>query len=174
MGTFVTPRPCDLSEAWPSSDTELAKVSSPRPHHGYFKPLESSHNVTISIHIDIICQYQNVSCDYCLEVCRNDIIITHSGASPVIFSRLCHPWSRLWAIIENMISLRELFKNYSADFSVKGGGCTPLSAKGFGQDDFPLRGGGEYPPIPLRKKSAKTAVFGQKTPINKYELVNFT
>ena len=28
-----------------------------------------------------------------------------------------------------------------------------------------VKGGGVYPPIPLRKKSAKTAIFGQKTPI---------
>ena len=36
----------------------------------------------------------------------------------------------------------------------------------FGQNDFPLRGRGGDPPIPLRKNSAKrTAIFGQKTQI---------
>ena len=39
-------------------------------------------------------------------------------------------------------------KLLSGFFPLRGGGI-PLRV--FGQDDFPLRGGGGYPPIPLRK-----------------------
>ena len=35
----------------------------------------------------------------------------------------------------------------------------------FGQNDFLLRGGGGYPPIIRRKKSAETAMLGQKKPV---------
>ena len=41
--------------------------------------------------------------------------------------------------------LREAVKNYLADFSTKGGGYPPFPLSVFGQDDFPLRGGGGNP-----------------------------
>ena len=44
-------------------------------------------------------------------------------------------------------------------------GVPPLSAKGFGQDDFLLRGGGGYPPIPLRKIPLKCRFFRSKNSI---------
>ena len=50
-------------------------------------------------------------------------------------------------------------------FHLRFSGFCPLRKKTFFfHTDFPSRGGG-YPPIPLRKKSAKTAIFGRKTPI---------
>ena len=76
--------------------------------------------------------------------------------------------------------LREPVKNYLADFfPLRGGGYPPIPLWAFGQNDFPSRGGGgyppiplrvfgqndfplrggEYPPIPLRKKSAKNSSF---------------
>ena len=56
-------------------------------------------------------------------------------------------------------SLREPFKNYLADFFVKGGGGTPPSAKLFWAQWLSVKGGGEYPPIPLRENSAKKQLF---------------
>ena len=47
----------------------------------------------------------------------------------------------------------------------KGIPAHPLSVKGFWAQWLSVKGGG-YPPISLRRKSAKkTAIFGQKTPI---------
>ena len=44
--------------------------------------------------------------------------------------------------------------------TVKGGGYLPIPLSFFGQNDFLLRGGeGGYPPIPIRKKSAKNATL---------------
>ena len=48
-------------------------------------------------------------------------------------------------LVAQYFLLREPVKNYLADFFRQGGGrgevVPPISAKGFGQDDFPLRGG---------------------------------
>ena len=60
-------------------------------------------------------------------------------------------WRWIFDSNKNSSCIREPFKNYLADFfSVK------LSF--FEHNDFPLRGG-EYPPIPLKKKSAKKQLF---------------
>ena len=60
--------------------------------------------------------------------------------------------------------LREPVKNVLADFAREGGGVPPLSAKLFWAQWLSVKGERGYPPIPLRKKSAKkTAIFGQKT-----------
>ena len=40
-----------------------------------------------------------------------------------------------------------------------GGGVPSFPLSFFEHNDFPLRGGGGYPPIPLRKKSAKKQLF---------------
>ena len=53
---------------------------------------------------------------------------------------------------------REPFKDYLADFARKGGGEPPFPLSFFEHNDCPLRGRG-YPPIPLRKKSAKKRLF---------------
>ena len=55
-------------------------------------------------------------------------------------------------------SLGKLSKTFKRIFSVKGGGDPPFPLSFFEHNDFPLRGG-EYPPIPLRKKSAKKQLF---------------
>ena len=73
----------------------------------------------------------------------------------------------LFRILSNNIIMvfREAVKNYSADFFSLRGGGTPHSAKLFCAQWLSVKGG-EYPPIPLRKISAKkTAIFGQRTPI---------
>ena len=50
--------------------------------------------------------------------------------------------------------LKEAVKNYLADFSVKGGGgYPPFPLRVLGQDDFPVRGRGVLP------NSAKKQVF---------------
>ena len=61
---------------------------------------------------------------------------------------------------ETVEAMLGLFQNYLVDFSVEWGG-PPFPPSFFGQNDFPLRGG-EYPPIPLRKKSAKNVYFWPK------------
>ena len=53
----------------------------------------------------------------------------------------------LWKFCEQ--SLREPVKNY----------LPTISAKGFWAGWFSVKGGGGYPPIPLRKKSAKKRLF---------------
>ena len=47
--------------------------------------------------------------------------------------------------------VREPFKNVLADFFGQGGGVPPLSVKGFGHNNFPLRVGG-YPPNSVKEK----------------------
>ena len=42
-------------------------------------------------------------------------------------------------------------------------GVPPFPLSFFEHNDFPLRGGGLYPPISLGKNPLKTAIFGQKT-----------
>ena len=63
--------------------------------------------------------------------------------------------------------LREPVKNYLADFFRQGGGrgVPPNSAKGFGQDDFPLREGGGYSPILLGKVLLDRRYFRYKNSI---------
>ena len=55
--------------------------------------------------------------------------------------------------------LGELSKTTLRICFAKGGGVPSLPLSFFGQNDFPLGGGGGYPPIPLRKKSAKKRLF---------------
>ena len=53
-------------------------------------------------------------------------------------------------------------KTFLGIMPVKGGGVPPLSAKLFWAQWLSVKGGGEYPPIPLRKKSAKNSYFWPK------------
>ena len=56
-------------------------------------------------------------------------------------------------------------QNSTHNISARGGGVyTPFPIRVFGQDDFPLRGGG-YPPIPLRKIPLKNRYFRSKNSI---------
>ena len=50
-------------------------------------------------------------------------------------------------------------KLLSGFFPLRGGGFTPHSAKLFWAQELSVKGGGEYPPIPLRKNSAKKQLF---------------
>ena len=51
-------------------------------------------------------------------------------------------------------SLQKLLSGF---FPLRGGGLPPISAMGFWAEWLSVNGGGGYPPIPLRKKSAKNS-----------------
>ena len=50
-------------------------------------------------------------------------------------------------------------KRFSGFCPLRGGGTPPCPLSFFEHNDCPLRGGRGYPPIPLRKKSAKKRLF---------------
>ena len=63
----------------------------------------------------------------------------------------------------SIVLIRDAFKNYLADFFPLRGGYPQISLRVFGQNDFPLRGGGVPPKSAKEKICYKTAIFGQKT-----------
>ena len=70
-------------------------------------------------------------------------------------------WSGAVLQEQKFLKAKGIFQKLLSGFFPLRGGYPPFPQRFFGQSDFPLRGG-EYPSIPLRKKSAKKQLFSAK------------
>ena len=67
-------------------------------------------------------------------------------------------WSGAVLQEQKFLKAKGIFQKLLSGFFPLRGGYPPFPLSFFGQNNFPLRGGG-VPPIPLRKKSAKKQLF---------------